>query len=205
MPDGGVEEVMRRGAEDAVSLVFRPTIEGALAELPEAVADLRKQLSVEASAPLGIFGFSAGGETALLALSRRTLPFRAAVTFGAVADLPPLIDVSASLFGTRYAWTTARKSLAEELSPVFHARAIAASGVPVLLAVGGEDQYPVRGATEKLITEVTSSGGVAELRIVRVLATHSSMSLASRRRPRTTSLARSTRSPRSGSPRHLAT
>jgi dienelactone hydrolase len=166
IPEGGVDEIMRRGAEDAVSLVFRPTIEGALAELPDAVADLRNQLSVDAGLPLGIFGFSAGGETVLLALSRRTLPFKAAVTFGAVADLPPLIDLTASMFGTRYAWTAARKSLAEELSPVFHARAIAQSGVPVLLAFGGEDQYPVRGATEKLVGEIASNGGVTQLRVV---------------------------------------
>jgi dienelactone hydrolase len=166
MPEGGVEEVMRRAAEDAVALVFRPAIEGALAELPDAVGDLRSQLSLDASLPLGVFGFSAGGETALLALSRRTLPFKAAVTFGAVADLPPLIDLTASMFGTRYAWTAARKSLAEELSPVFHAHDIAESGVPVLLAFGGEDRYPVRGATEKLVGEIASRGGVAQLRVV---------------------------------------
>jgi dienelactone hydrolase len=166
MPEGGLDEVMRRGTEDAVSLLFAPTMTGALAELSDAVADLRKQFRIDASLPLGIFGFSVGGATALLAISRRVLPFRAAVTFGAVPDLPALVDVSASFFGVRYEWTQARKSLAEELSPNFDARALAESGVPVLLAVGADDPYPIRGPTEKLVADVKAAGGSPELRIV---------------------------------------
>src|SRR5687767_6409128 len=46
-PEGGFEEIMRRGNEDAVALLFEPTVTGALNELPEAINDVRRRLGID--------------------------------------------------------------------------------------------------------------------------------------------------------------
>lgn len=165
-PKGGLEESMRLGVQDAVTLLFYPRIEGAVAELPGAVGDLRARLGIDPALPLGVFGFSQGGATALLALSRHLLPFKAAATFGAVIDLPALVNTLASFFGTSYEWTDERRALAEHLSTVHRARALAGSGAAVLLCVGVEDPLPTREPAERLAAAIRAEGGRAEVRIV---------------------------------------
>ncbi|MGH2626196.1 MAG: alpha/beta hydrolase family protein [Anaerolineales bacterium] len=169
-PEGGVEEIMRLAAQDALSLLFRPRIEDALAELPGAVDDLRARLGIDPALPLGLFGFSQGGAAALLAVSRGLLPFKAVVTFGATVDMQALINHIASLFGMTYEWTDERRALADRLSPVGYARALAESGAAILLGVGADDPYPTREPAERLAASIVSGGGSAEARIVPNLA-----------------------------------
>lgn len=165
-PAGGFDEIMRLSAQDALKLIFQPSIGGAVGELVGAVHDLRAQLGIASDLPLGIFGFSQGGAAALLALSRHLLPFKAVATFGAVVDLRALVDALAGFFGISYEWTEERRGLAEELSSVHRARALAESDAAILLGVGAEDPYPVRGPTERLAGAIEAAGGTAEARIV---------------------------------------
>jgi predicted esterase len=165
-PEGGAEELMRRGAEDAVTLLLHPIITGAVAELPAAVDDLRGRLGIDAALPLGIFGFSQGGVAALLALSRRVLPIRAAVTFGAVIDVPAAVETMAPMFGFEYEWTEERHALAAEISATDRARALAESGAAILLGVGAEDPLPVREPAERLAAAIRAEGGTAETRVL---------------------------------------
>jgi hypothetical protein len=44
MPEGGTDEIERRGAEDAVVLLYHPIIKSAADELPTVVGDLRARL-----------------------------------------------------------------------------------------------------------------------------------------------------------------
>ena len=169
LPEGGVDEIMRRSAEDSLALLFHPIITGAVDELPATVNDLRTRLSIDAESPLGIFGFSMGGAAALLAVARQVLPFKAAVTFGAVVDLAPLIDYLSSLYGAAYEWTGARRGLAEETSVAHRAAGLAESGANILMAVGSEDPYPVREATE-LARAITAHGGAAEMKTLNGVA-----------------------------------
>ena len=165
-PKGGVEEIMRLAAQDALTLLFRPRIEGGVAELPGAVNDLRTQLEIDSTLPIGIFGFSQGGAAALLALSRNLLPFKAAVTFGAVIDFGALIDAMARYFGVTYEWTDERRTLATQLSSTDRAAAIAESGAAILLGVGSEDPDPTREPAERLAAAIRGEGGIAEVKIV---------------------------------------
>ena len=144
LPEGGLDEIMRRGAEDAISLVFHPIITGTVDELPSAVDDLRFRLSIDPMLPLGLFGFSMGGAAALLAVARQVLPFKAVVTFGAPLDLRVLVDHLSSLYGLTYEWTDARRDLAETMSAVHQMRALAESGAYLLLGMGSDDPYPIR-------------------------------------------------------------
>jgi dienelactone hydrolase len=165
-PAGGFEEIMRRGTEDAVTLIFHPSIGGAVAELPEALADIRRQLGIDAGLPVGLFGFSQGGAAALVQTSRGNLPIKAVATFGAVVDMASLVDGLAGFFGITYEWTDARRALAEELSTSSKAAQLAASGAPILLAVGDQDPYPMREPIAQLAAAIKQAGGTAEERIV---------------------------------------
>jgi len=165
-PPGGFEEIMRLAAEDAITLVYQPRIEGALAELPEALNDVRTGLGIDSSLPMGIFGFSQGGAAALLAVSRQVLPLKAAATYGAVVDMIALIDTLSSCYGMSYEWTPERKALAEQMSTVHRADALAASGAALLLAAGAADPLPVQAVSEELAEEIRTRGGTAEYRVL---------------------------------------
>jgi len=169
-PAGGLEEMMRLGYEDAVTLLFEPRIEGAVAELRGAVDDIRSKLGIGLELPLGIFGFSQGGAAALLAVERRIFPFRAAATYGAVTDMHALVDGLASFFGTSYEWTDPRARLADQMSVGKRPGELAAAGVPILLAVGANDQLAIEGPSERLVAEVSAAGGNIELSIIPQLA-----------------------------------
>ncbi len=166
LPEGGFDEIMRRGAEDAVARLFHPIIAGAVDELAGAVDDLRMRLGIDPVLPLGLFGFSVGGAAALLTVARRALPFQTVVTFGATLDMRVLVDYLSSLYGAAYEWTDVRRDLAEQISVAHRARALAESGAHILLGVGSEDPYPMRGPTEQLAAAIRHSGGSAQVRTV---------------------------------------
>jgi dienelactone hydrolase len=166
LPAGGFEEIVRRGTEDAVTLLFHPIIAGAVAELPGAVGDLRSQLRINSGLPLGIFGFSQGGAAALLAVSRQVLPFKAAVTFGAVVEMTVLIDALALLYNAKYEWNEERRGLAAKISAAHRAHELVKSETAILLAIGADDPYPVREPLERLATAIQVEGGMVETRVV---------------------------------------
>jgi predicted esterase len=166
LPAGGYEEIMRLAFQDAVTLLFQPSIGGAVAELPAALADIRKRLNIAPALPLGLFGFSQGGAAALLTLSRHEVLFKAAVTVGAAIDLPTVVDAVGAMHGVTYDWTAERRALAEQLSASRQAPALAASGAAILLAAGADDPIPVREPAEQLATAIGAAGGTAEVRIL---------------------------------------
>ena len=165
-PEGGFDEIMRRAAQDAVTQIFHPSIHGAVDEFPQALDDIRTQLSIDRDLPLGLFGFSQGGAAALLTLARNEFPFRAAVTFGAVVDLRAVVDALAAFYSMNYEWTAERLALAESLSTAQRARDLADSRAALLLAVGADDPYPMREPAEALADSIQQDGGTAEVAII---------------------------------------
>jgi dipeptidyl aminopeptidase/acylaminoacyl peptidase len=166
MPKGGPDEAIRRATEDTITLYFHPIVTQAVDELTGALNDIRSQLIIEPSLPLGIFGFSAGGTAALLAVSRRTPPFKVAATYGAVIDMAVLVDHFAAQYGTPYEWTHERRALADEILIASRSHALAESGTPILLIVGSEDPLPVAEVSKQLANEIREQGGIAEMQIV---------------------------------------
>ncbi|MGB3297441.1 MAG: hypothetical protein WBA76_04165 [Phormidesmis sp.] len=98
LPEGGMDEIMRRQLSDYVLDLLLPTVEAAVAELPEMIAEAEHQLGVDASQGVGLFGFSAGAAAAILALLNeplnRSVNIRAAVLAGA----PPNLDIAVASF-----------------------------------------------------------------------------------------------------------
>ncbi len=141
-PAGGFDELMRLGHEDAVVNVFGPIVTRAAAEFPEALDDLRTQLSL-APGPIGVFGGSLGSAVAQLVVAESGVAIDAAVLISPVARLADVVGVNERRFGVSYAWSDTSREIAQRLD--FVARADELKGPEVLLVVGeGDDEVGFR-------------------------------------------------------------
>ena len=141
-PHGGVEEITRRQRSDYLLQLLDPALSDAVRNLAVVVSDLRKRLDLAPDAPLGLFGFSAGGLAALLALADRPIPIAAAVIVGAGPDAEAAVAAAERAFGITYQWTPAARVCAARLD--FPARASnIAHGTPALLVIRGADDEAV--------------------------------------------------------------
>lgn len=141
-PAGGTEEMIRRQSQDVASLIFEPVVMGAAAELPAVRNALRARHCLAPGAKIGLFGFSAGGAAALVALARRDANVGAAVTLNASTGLRASIAALERATKRLYAWTPRSRLLAERSDAVRHSAQIAAGDPPValLLIHGADDQ-----------------------------------------------------------------
>ena len=150
-PAGGPEEIMRLGAEDYVLNLFGPVVEQAAGEAPEAVAALRKQLSID-DGPIGVVGGSAGGAIALLVLAESQLPVAAAALLNPVVHVAPVIAAGERTYDMTYSWSDESRAVADRLDFVARAADIGKRDPqpPVLLVSGARDEPEMRDAVEGL-------------------------------------------------------
>lgn len=135
------ESLARRQAEDYASRIFEPVVVGAAKELPAVLKALREMKCLGPHDEVGLFGFSAGGAAALIALTEAGVPVRAAVTVNAPIGLSAAIDALERATKRQYVWTESARQLAERSDAVRHAAEIA-SGTPpraLLLFHGADD------------------------------------------------------------------
>lgn len=139
LPAGGMEEIMRRQLEDYVLQLLLPVIEQAMQELPSVVQALQARLGINDKAGIGLFGFSAGGFTALLTLVESRLPITTVVLAGVTKDLVSAVDTyeraTRQYYPTlkeqfpwveeRYHWTEATEAAKQRLDFVARAANIA--------------------------------------------------------------------------------
>src|SRR2546423_4985651 len=83
MPAGGKDELLRVQKEDFVNGFFFRSISGATTELRQIVKELNATYHLDADKGIGLFGFSAGGAAALLAMIESDVPITAAVIVNA--------------------------------------------------------------------------------------------------------------------------
>lgn len=93
LPEGGMDEIMRRQMSDYVLDLLLPTAEQAVTELPQVIAEVERQFGADISS-IGLFGFSAGAATVTHALLDGSVKVRAAVLAGA----PSSLDMAVSTF-----------------------------------------------------------------------------------------------------------
>ncbi|MEH2246166.1 alpha/beta hydrolase family protein [Nostoc sp.] len=91
LPEGGTDELMRRQIDDYVLRLLLPIVEQATDELPEVVKALQERFSIDPNKGIGLFGFSAGGFTVLLALLESKIPI-AAVLAGITKNLDTAVN-----------------------------------------------------------------------------------------------------------------
>ncbi|MEJ3404757.1 hypothetical protein WDJ51_08435 [Rathayibacter sp. YIM 133350] len=152
-------EQMLASGTDMVTDFFGPMHEQALAEYPQAIADVRRRLGVTDAAPLGLLGGSAGASIAAEVLT--THGATAAVLVNPMLRLRPMIDATAPFLPEPYAWTPAADAIAERMDFIARAPELAASGAPILLIEGGSDEPAFLDATREFETL-----GIGEVRYV---------------------------------------
>jgi len=132
-PAGGNQELARRQTQDFAMLLFKPAVVGAADELPSVVAALEQHGCMTPGQRIDLFGFSAGGTAALVAM------MQGKVSIGAAVLLNASVDAWQRALGQPYAWTPASRALAEETDAVGHAADVARGKTPpAILILQGE-------------------------------------------------------------------
>ncbi|AYY12394.1 alpha/beta hydrolase [Actinobacteria bacterium YIM 96077] len=155
LPEGGVDELMRLGYEDAVLNLQGPVVSQAVEEFPDAFATLRSRFDLGAG-PIGLVGGSIGAAVALQVLLEQRVVASAAVLVSPLIQLRQSVDAMARQFGFTYTWSDESSRIAERLDVVARAAEFVEAGEPaVLLAVGEQDdadgfRVPAAALREKL-------------------------------------------------------
>jgi len=140
-PAGGNPELARRQTQDFAMLLFKPAVVGAADELPSVVAALEQHGCMRSGQRIDLFGFSAGGTAALVAMMQGKVAVGAAVLLNASTGLNASVDAWQRALGQPYAWTPASRALAEETDAVGHAADVARGNTPpaILILQGNGD------------------------------------------------------------------
>jgi pimeloyl-ACP methyl ester carboxylesterase len=137
-PDGR-EDMIRRQREDLGRLVFEPVVVGAAQELPSVVAALQQLGCLRSGDKVSLFGFSAGGAAALIALAEKKVPVRAAVVVNASTGLSASVQAYERATKQQYRWSEHARELARRTDAVQRAGDIARDRPALLIVHGNGD------------------------------------------------------------------
>jgi predicted esterase len=156
MPAGGRDELLRVQKEDFVNGFFFRSISGASAELRHIVKELNSTYHLDADKGIGLFGFSAGGAAALLALLESDVPITAAVILNAPMSVMQNVENWQRTLKRQFEWDNASRKAASRYDVQSQADKIAErKTLPALLVMQGDADKqlgiePARRAFEAL-------------------------------------------------------
>lgn len=153
-PDGGMDELIRLGTEDAVLNVYAPIVLGAMEEFPAALEVLRAELSI-VDGPIGLAGGSAGGGVALSVAASGKVDVGAVAVVNALTQLEPVVAATAADFGFTYRWGEESRTVADRIDFVARAAELPAN---VLQVIGEEDFPYIREPAAALKAELGERG-----------------------------------------------
>lgn len=164
-PEGGVDELMRLGFEDAVQNLYGPISAQAAEEFAPAYAALRERLGFR-DGPIGVLGGSLGSAVAELVIAGGGSDVAAAVLVSPVVQLNAVVETVGRMFGISYPWSEPSLAVARRMD--FVARADEVATCPAtLLAVGAEDDVSgFRAPAERLRAELAQRAVTTDLVIV---------------------------------------
>lgn len=141
----GLDEYYRRGAQDAVNLLYGPVTDQAVDEFPAALAELSARFGFGAG-PLAVMGGSHGSMVAQqVAIARPDVA--AMVLVSPVAQLRAIVHANEKAFGMTYVWNASAEAVADRFDTVARA---GESAVPVRIVVGGDDVPEVQEPAARL-------------------------------------------------------
>jgi predicted esterase len=139
MPTGGRDELLRVQKEDFVNGFFFRSISGAAAELQQIVKELNATYHLDSDKGIGLFGFSAGGAAALLALLESDVPITAAVIVNAPMSVRQNVENWERTLKRQFEWDNASRKAASRYDVELQADKIAERKIlPALLIVQGD-------------------------------------------------------------------
>ena len=145
-PEGGNAELARLQQADFAMRLFRPAVVGAADELPSVVAALKRAGCMSRSDAIALFGFSAGGASALIALEQHHVPVRSVVVLNASTGLSASVAALERATHQPYSWTPQSRALAQRTDAVHRAAEIAHGSRPPALLI-------VQGAGDETLTD----------------------------------------------------
>jgi alpha-beta hydrolase superfamily lysophospholipase len=125
MPSGGVDELVRRQSDDYIGRLLYPAILGAAHELPRVIKSVTHTYGLARSRPIAIFGFSAGGAAALLALTETQVKPTTLIALNAPLDIGQAIEAYQRQTGRTYEWTAVAREAAIRYDVAVNAKRIA--------------------------------------------------------------------------------
>ena len=164
MPAGGKDELLRVQKEDFVNGFFFRSISGATAELQQIVKDLNATYHLDADKGIGLFGFSAGGAAALLAMLESDVPITAAVIVNAPTSVTQNVENWQRTVKRQFEWNDASRKAASRYNVELQADKIAERKIlPALLILQGDadEQFgvgPARRAFDALKRRYVARG-----------------------------------------------
>jgi predicted esterase len=178
MPSGGRDELLRVQKEDFVNGFFFRSISGATAELQQVVKELNAIYHLDADQGIGLFGFSAGGAAALLALLESDVPITAAVIVNAPMSVTQNVENWQRTLKRQFEWDDASRKAARRYDVELNADKIAERKIlPALLMVQGDADKqlgvePARRGFEALKKRYVGRGEAEriQLRVIHGLA-----------------------------------
>lgn len=162
LPDGGQDEFMRLGYEDAVLNLQGPIHSQAAEEFGPAFDELRRRLAL-GTGPIGLLGGSSGSAVAQLVLTEGKLDAKAAVLVSPVVQLRAVVEAMANRYGITYPWSEQSDAVARRQDFIARSGELSPD-LPVLLVVGENDD--VAGFREPAERLRSILGARAELAIV---------------------------------------
>jgi pimeloyl-ACP methyl ester carboxylesterase len=137
---GGFDGVMPLIREDALMKFFGAIQQQAIAEFPEAFAELRETLGVATDAKVGLLGGSAGSAVAAHVLASGSTGARAAVLVSPMLRVRSMLDSFPESFQFEYAWHPEAHRLADEMDFIARAPELIATKALVRVIVGADDE-----------------------------------------------------------------
>jgi pimeloyl-ACP methyl ester carboxylesterase len=138
LPEGGLDGFYQLALEDAVMKIVEPIVNGAVAELPGALDELRARLGLT-TGRIALVGCSLGALVALTVLTETETPVSAVALVSPTTRLTAMIGANERRFGVAYPWSEQSRAVAARWDFVARAGEVAARGVPLLLVVGERD------------------------------------------------------------------
>jgi dienelactone hydrolase len=125
MPRGGIDELVRRQSDDYIGRLLYPAILGAAHELPRVIKSVTHTYGLAQSRPIAIFGFSAGGAAALLALTEASVKPTTLVALNSPLNIGQAIEAYQRQTGRTYEWTAVAREAAIRYDVAANAKRIA--------------------------------------------------------------------------------
>jgi dipeptidyl aminopeptidase/acylaminoacyl peptidase len=156
--------LLRVQKEDFVNGFFFRSISGATAELQQIVKELNATYHLDTDKGIGLFGFSAGGAAALLALLESDVPITAAVIVNAPMSVMQNVENWQRTLKRQFEWDDSSRKAASRYDVELQADKIAERKIlPALLIVQGDADKqlgigPARRAFEALKRRYVARG-----------------------------------------------
>ena len=171
LPSGGMDELHRIQRDDFVNGFFFRSITGARDELGPILKALAARYPVEAERGIGLFGFSAGGAAAMLALLETPVPIKAVVVVNAPMSVAQNVENWEQALRRTFVWDEHSRAAAARYNVSSRARELRTSKLrpEILILQGDADASFAPGPASEAAAALQASlvgGGQAKCEVI---------------------------------------